>query len=79
MPDSILQAIAYHCDPMEAPLQEIGTLTMIHLAYAFDYNDRNNVSLKDLISEESAINAKYTEGLGLQNDIANLSQVAVGV
>lgn len=78
MPDSLLKAIAFHCNPSEAPSQQLDTLATVHLAYAFDHNDRNNLRLKDLISEKSAINMEYVKRLGLQDNLQDLCQVSAG-
>jgi HD-like signal output (HDOD) protein len=76
--DPVVEAVAYHTSPREGSSAEINTLTMVHLAYAFHYNDANNIRMKHLASEQSAVDTDYIRALGLADDLQNICSISAG-
>jgi HD-like signal output (HDOD) protein len=76
--DPVVEAVAYHSSPRVGTSTEICTLTMVHLAYAFHYNDTHNIRMKYLESEQSAVDMEYIRTLGLANDLQNICSVSAG-
>ncbi len=74
LPDSILEAVAYHYRPSQIKQPMINTLTTIHLAYAISLDERNNI--RD--DKESAVDFDYVSTLGLQDNLQNLRMLCPG-
>ncbi|MCP4566663.1 MAG: HDOD domain-containing protein [FCB group bacterium] len=68
LPDSILEAVALHYDPNQTPSPIINTLTTVHLAYALDYDQINNVRDDKL----SAVDLEYLDQLNLKDQLEDL-------
>jgi HD-like signal output (HDOD) protein len=60
LPDSIVEAIAYHECPSESPSREMSALTLVHCADALTLQIENSVQ-----GEDAGLDMKYLEELGL--------------
>jgi len=74
IPDSILEAVAYHYRPSRIKQPMINTLTTIHLAYAISCDESNNI--RD--DKESVVDFDYVSSLGLQDNLQNLRMLCPG-
>jgi HD-like signal output (HDOD) protein len=75
MPNSIVEPVAFHCEPDRATNPTLNSLTAVHLAYAIDRDERHNIRDEKL----SAVNHQYLAGLGLTDHLQNIRNVCPGV
>ncbi len=68
LPNSILEAIALHYNPNNAPAPITNVLTAVHLGYALNYDIQNNIRKENL----SAVDMEYLDKLNLSNNIESL-------
>jgi HD-like signal output (HDOD) protein len=74
LPDSILQAVAMHYEPRQTPHPMPNVLTCVHLAYAFDRNNADNIDLKD----DTRLDMEYLEKLNLVDQVEDLYNLCLG-
>jgi HD-like signal output (HDOD) protein len=73
LPDSILEAVALHQAPRQAPAPIVNVLTAVHVAYATDHDHSQKVRDPRL----SALDNGYIEALGLSEQLPNLRRLCV--
>jgi HD-like signal output (HDOD) protein len=73
LPDSILEAVALHCQPAKSPCPMKNALTTVHLAYALDCDEKNHVT----DDESSAVDMEYLRELKLDDQLPNIRDFAL--
>jgi len=66
--DTVVEAVAWHYNPCEASTPTISPLTAVHLAFATDLDECNNIKKKD----KSAVDIKYVDALGISNQLPSI-------
>jgi HD-like signal output (HDOD) protein/CheY-like chemotaxis protein len=66
--DTVVEAVAWHHNPRDAATPIISPLTAVHLAYATDFDERNNIKKND----KSAVDATYIDALGMTNQLDSI-------
>jgi len=74
LPDSIVESVALHDCPTECPHPTLNTLAAVHLGYALESDENNNVVNDD----NSLIDINYVDQLGIKNQIASLRGFTAG-
>ena len=74
LPDSILEAVALHYMPREIPNPLLNATTAVHVAYATDLDENNNVK-KD---EDSAADIDYLQKIGIADQLPNFRYFCTG-
>ncbi len=66
--DTVVEAVAWHYNPSEAAASIISPLTAVHLAYATDLDECNNIKKND----KSAVDISYLDTLGISNQLDSI-------
>ncbi len=74
LPDSIVESVALHNCPTECPHPTLNTLTAVHLGYALESDEKNNVVNDD----NSLIDIDYVNQLGIKDQIPSLRGFTAG-
>ncbi|MEA1981900.1 MAG: response regulator [candidate division Zixibacteria bacterium] len=74
LPDSIVESVALHDCPAECPHPTLNTLTAVHLGYALESDEKNNV----INDKNSLIDSDYINQLGIKNQIPSLRGFTAG-
>ncbi len=73
LPDSILEAVALHCQPSLCPCPMMNALTTVHIAYALRHDESNRIT-KD---KASAVDLEYLRILELSDQLPNIRNFAL--